>query len=483
MASPGFTQLSLLLFCIASGCAAPPRPQIPYAETVTQVESAALGGEAVIPATLPLEEQLSGPHPPDFYLQIALERNPQILAAQRGVAAEAETIPQVTALPNPMVTDRFWPIAANSPQTASGRMPNALMLSQELPWISKLRVQGDVAEQETAIALAELAQIRLSVAEQVQLTYYDLYYYQQAIAITRENQRLVEQLVEIARITATTPRGSQTDIYRAELEADRLRDQLITLERQLRLAQADMASLLHASPEVNPLATVELDLPPTPVAFDRLYDLAVRCRPELQEQLHAIVREERRRELAHLEYLPDLTVGVSWDWMTTSGAIAPSADGNDNIGFSVGASLPIWRDKLRAGVREAEHRAIQAARLYDAARDDTFRQIRRLIAQAESYEQQIELFQDAIIPRSQQTFDLSRSTYATGAVTFLDVIQDYRELLLVQMQLERARADLGQSQASLERLIGCELARPSAATVDSFPGEGLSSPIPAPPQG
>ena len=471
MARHAFIRLPLLLLSIISGCAAPPRPQAPYAGTVSQVEAAALGSEAFVPALLPEEEDLSGPHPPDFYLQIALERNPQILAAQRGVAAAAETIPQVTALPNPMVTDRFWPIAANSPQTASGRMPNALMLSQELPWISKLRVQGEVAEQETAIALAELAQTRLTVAEQVQLTYYDLYYYQQAIAITRENQRVVEQLVEIARITATTPRGSQADIYRAELEADRLRDQLITLERQLRMTQADMGSLLHASPEVTPLATVELDLPTTPVAVDRLYDIAVRCRPELQEQLHAIVREERRRELARLDYLPDLTVGFSWDWMTTSGAIAPSADGNDNIGFSVGASLPIWRDKLRAGVREAEHRAVQAARQYDATRDDTFRQIRRLIAQAESYEQQITLYQDAIIPRSQQTFDLSRSIYATGAVTFLDIVQDYRELLMVQMQRERLRADLGQTLAALERAIGCELARPSMAEEPFSPGD------------
>jgi outer membrane protein TolC len=400
---------------------------------------------------------LDGPRPLGLYLQVAAERNPRILAAQREVAAIVETIPQETALENPMLQDTFWPDPEHSPQTASGRMPNSLMVTQQLPWLAKLRVRGEVAEQEAKMALAQLNQAQLEVIEQVSLAYYDIYYYQQAIRITEENAKLLRDLVSISEARLRTG-GSQQDVLRAQLEVDQLQNQLIELRQQLRMAQADLAALLHASPDLEPLALEPLVLPETPAVIEWLYEVAVRCRPELQERLHTIVREERRRELAALEKYPDFTAGFSWDAMTTDQAIAPTADGLDNYGVIVGASLPIWHHRIRAGVREAEHRMVESARSYDATRDDTFRQIRRLMAQILATEQQIDLYRDTILPRAGQTLRVSIPEYSTGGTDFFQVFNNYSEVLRLQIQLARLQANLGQSLASLERVIGCQLA-------------------------
>jgi outer membrane protein TolC len=474
--------LPMLLLLIA-GCASQPKPEQQYADTAYKVQLAAANIETAAPATLPVEEHLTGAHPVEFYVQIALERNPEILAAQRTVAAEAQTIPQVTALEDPMLTDTFWPITQHSPQTASGRMPNSLMLSQKFPWLSKLRVRGEVAEQETKIALTQLAQAELNVTEQVYLAYYDIYYYQRAIGITLENEALLRDLVQFAEIRFRTG-GSQQDVLRAQLELDRLRDQLIGLRRQLRIAQADLAALLHASQDLELQAVERLDLPPAPEVIEGLYELAVRCRPELHERMHAIVRDERRRELAALEYYPDVTLGVGWDYMTTDDALSPVADGKDNIGFTVGVNVPIWRDRIRAGVREAEQRAVASARRYDAARDDTFRQIRRFIAQADAFEQQIALYRDKIIPRAEQTLQVSLADYRVGKVDFLQVIDNYTELLAFEIQLVRLQTNLGQTLASLERVVGCQLAEGPAISWEATPAplpDMLPAPAGAPP--
>ncbi|MGH7127299.1 MAG: TolC family protein, partial [Planctomycetaceae bacterium] len=412
-----------------AGCATPPLPQSACVETVGHVQL--VSGH--VPATLPIEPELDGPHPVEFYVQLALERNPEIRAAQREVAAEAERIPQVTALDDPMLEDRFWPIPDHSPQTASGRMPNSLMLSQKFPWFDKLRVRGEVAAQETQIALTELAETELRVIEQVHLAYYDIYYYQRAIEITQENEQLLRDLVDLAQIRIRTQMDAgQQDVLRAQLELDKLRQRIIVLRRQLRVAQADLAALLHASPELLPLAMEEIHVPSAPETIDQLYAAAVRCRPELQERLHAIVRDQRQRELACLEYYPDVTLGFGWDYMTTDQAISPVADSKDNYGFMVGINLPIWQDKLRAGVREAEHRVVASARRYDATRDETFRQIRRLIAEADAYEQQIALFRENILPRAEQTLEVSITDYRGGRVDFLQVIDNYSGVLTFQ---------------------------------------------------
>lgn len=453
-----FDPLPLALLLVAGCATAPPPPEHEYAEVAGHIALAACAGDVAAPATLPLEAELAGAHPVAFYLRIALERSPEILAAQRRVAAEAERIPQVTALDDPTLTDTFWPFPNNSLQTAAGRLPNTLSIQQRFPWLAKLRVRGEVVEQETKMALTQLAQAQLRVAQEVRLAYYDVAYYQEAIRITEENERLLQELVAFAEIRVTVG-GSAQDVLRAKLELDKLREQLIVLRRQLRQSQADLAALLHASPELEPLAETPLPPLPAPETVDQLYEIAVRCRPELQQQLHAIVRDQRRRELAALQYYPDFLAGAGWSAVTANNAVAArTANGHDNFNFTVGVSLPIWRDKLRAGVREAEHRVVEAARRYDAERDDTFRQIRRLIAQIDAVEKQLTLFRQSIVPRAKQTLDVSISDYRVGKVDFLQVIDNYTEWLMFQIQVVRLEANLGQALASLERVVGCQLA-------------------------
>ena len=461
--------------CLAAGCATPPAPEAGYAAVTHNVVQASAGYESVGPATLPPEPALSGVHDEAFYVRLALERNPNVLASRRAVAAVAETIPQQTALDDPMLSETFWPAPEHSPQTASGRMPFSLSVSQEVPWLSKLRVRGEVAEQEAKMALAQLAREELAVAEQVRLAYYDLYSLQRAIAVTRENEQLLEDLVGFAEARYRAG-GSQQDVLRVQIERERLRDQLIDYERRLEQAQADLAALVHASPETEPLASEALDLPTAPQALDRLYELAARCRPELRERVHRIVRDQRRRELARLDYYPDVTVGFDYDLMTTSEAISPVADGKDNLGMSVGVNLPVYRDRLRAGVREAEHRVVESARRYDAERDDTFRQIRRFVAAAEAAERQRALYRESIVPRAEQALEISVADYRVGRTDILQVVDNYTELLNFEIQLARFDADLGQAVASLDRVVGCEVAAVSPAASPTVPPE----PEPAP---
>ena len=466
------------VFAIA-GCLSAPPPQPQYAETAHKVQLASASYELQTPATLPIEDVLDGPHPVEVYVQIALERNPEVLAAQQRVSAEAQVIPQVTALDDPMLSDTFWPINDHALQTAAGRIPNTLSVSQKFPWLGKLRVRGEIAEQETKIALTQLAEAQLKVIEDVHLAYYEIYYNQQAISITEESEELLQQLVRFAEVRFRTG-GSQQDVLRAQLELDRLRDRLITLGRELRLSQADLAAILHTSPDTEPGAEESLVMPQTPEVIDRLYESAVKCRPELQGRLHAIVRDERKRELAALEYYPDVRAGIGWSAVTREDALAGNANGNDNINFMVEINIPLWRDKLRAGVREAEHRTLESARRYDATRDDTFRQIRRQIAQIDAFERQITLFRESIIPRAEQTLNVSIADYRVGKVDFLQIIDNWTELLVLQTQLARLQANLGQSLASLERAVGCQLASlpdaPEALEPEPEPAENDDAP-------
>lgn len=446
------------------------------------------------PATLPEEPFSEGPHDVGFYVSLALERNPEVLAAQRAVAAQAQVIPQVTSLSDPVITDTFMPVTSNSLQTAAGRAPNTLTLSQKFPWLSKLRVRGEIAEQDAKIALTRLAQSQLKVTEDVHLAYFEVAFLQRAIEVTEQDGELLQDLLQFADARYRTGAASYQDVLRAQVELDRLADRLIQLNRQLEQAQADLAATIHTNPDADLQATTQTPIPNVPGEIKQLYEAAVRCRPELQERLHAMVKSQRATELAELEYYPDFNLGFGWQTVTTDNALAGVANGHDNLAVTIGVELPIWRDRLRAGVHEAEHRTVESSLKYDSARDDTFRIIRRLTIQTQTLDEQIRLFQNNIIPRAEQALRVSAADYRVGKVDFQQIIDNWTDLLTFQIQLARLEANLAQSLASLERTIGCQLATiphtveggPVLVPNDSTDSEDADPPVdpdipPAPP--
>ena len=449
-----FVLLAAVLTLIG-GCANPRKMVGGYPEALDHLRMPTAGYSPS--ASRADAQNMDGSHTLDYYVQVALKRNPEILAMESRVAGQAEVVPQVTALPDPVLSNTVWPGAPNSPQTASGRMSNNLMVAQQFPWFGKLRLRGEVADLETRIALTQLAETHLKITEAVKASYYEIHFNQEALRITNENERLLRDYIKFAEVRYTAGQTSQQDVLRSQVELNKLQDQLIQLNQQLRMSQADLAKLLSISPEADLKAVKDKDAPPVPDQVDRLYEAAIAARPELQGRLDAIRRDERMVELAKLQYYPDITVGVNWGAITTNDALAKTATGNDNVGLIVAMNLPVWHNKLSAGVRQNQNRTVESAKLYDAARDETFRQIKRYTIQAHSLEQQISLFRKDIIPRADQTLNVSAADYRTGKVVMLQLIDNWTQLLRFQIQLARLEAALAQTIASLERVVGTEL--------------------------
>ena len=453
--------VAIAVLASLAGCASPPQSDPHYAATERHIHQVVAHEVSLVPELIQPDTEIEGEHPLNFYVQLALSQNPDILAAQRSISASSEVIPQVTALDDPMLIDTFQPLDDHSVQTAAGRAPNTLMLSQKFPWYGKLESRGQVAEQDVQIAMTRLAQAELKVTEDVRLSYYELRFSQRAIAITEEDAALLTDLLQIAEARYRTGAASQQDVLRAQVELNRLDDRLIALRRQLSQSQADLAKVLHTSPESHLLAQSNIEIPSAPEHIEQLYQLAAECRPELQERFYAIQKAQRGRDLAELDYYPDLTAGLGWQAVTNSEALSPVSNGNDNFAVTLGINLPIWRDKLDAGVREWEQRSLENARRYESTLDDTFRLIRRLMVQIDAIEQQLDLFKGSMIPKTEQALRVSTADYRVNKVDFQQLLDNWSDLLMFHLQVARLESNLAQTLARLERVVGCELAAPA----------------------
>ena len=149
--------VAIVLIASLAGCASPPQSDPHYAATENHIHQVVAHDVSHVPELIQTDGEIEGEHPLGYYVQLALGRNPEILAAQRSISAWSEVIPQVTAFDDPMLVDTFQPFDDHSVQTAAGRAPNTLMLSQKFPWYGKLETRGQIAEQDVQIAMTRLA--------------------------------------------------------------------------------------------------------------------------------------------------------------------------------------------------------------------------------------------------------------------------------------------------------------------------------------
>ena len=402
-----------------------------------------------------IEEAASPATPVSALVARAVVRSPSVQAARHRAAAAAQQITQMRSYDDPRLGTTYAPIDSNSLQTAGGRIPLSLTLSQSLPWRDKLDVRGQVAADEARRLSVLAVEAELKVALDVELAAADLWYADAAIEVARSDRTVLTSLEEVAKARVRSG-ASQQDVLSARLEADRLDNRIAGLHRLRGVAVARLAALLGEPPSVT--NGIRIDLPDADESGDveQLIDAAIACRPELKSLLFAVRRDRHKRRLACLDRYPDFDVGVGWQSVTRDEAISPVANGHDNVNLMVGVTLPVRHGRIDAGIREAEQQIFASSREYDAGVDAVRRDVFSAAVRLETLGEQLRLHEETLLPRSQQVLDVSLADYRGGKVTFVQVTQNYLAVLALRTEAARLRAERTKAAAELRRAIGCE---------------------------
>jgi outer membrane protein TolC len=138
---------------------------------------------------------------------------------------------------------------------------------------------------------------------------------------------------------------------------------------------------------------------------------------------------------------------------------APSDSGKNSLTVSIGASVPIWRDKLSAGVRQAGHELTAQQQSRAKLVNDLELDVRDQVIRLQTLADQMSLFQRVLIPQAREAQRSTEAAYQTGEVGVLDLLDSERVLLDVRLANERQRVDFLIALAELERAIGMRFPR------------------------
>jgi outer membrane protein TolC len=269
------------------------------------------------------------------------------------------------------------------------------------------------------------------------------------LAERRQMARILDQQLALARQLVTTAnaryaggQGAQPDVLRAEIEVSRLGGAVRSIAFEVRAAEAmlNTSLALPADAVVPPLESAATAA--VPAAWREVREAALRSRPELSAGRSEISRAQAEVAVMNAMYSPMA--------MVRTGPAYTMADG---LGWMVmvGISVPIWRDGLASGVREAEA-------MVGMARADVSAMTRMVEGEAATARLQVLAsrdrflaWRDEVIPRARRVIDPSIAAYSSGTLPLVSVLEAAGALWSAEAELVAAELELGLAWARLNR--------------------------------
>ena len=372
-------------------------------------------------------------------IRIASERRDEIQTARARVRAGEARPTIVSALTDPMIA----PSLDHLPFMMNGA-DVSVTIEQQIP-LSGIR------SHRRASALADVDRLRaeanrttLDVGIQAANAYLMLQERRRTAALLDEQIAFARDVIHAANARYASGTAPQSDVLRAEVEVARLEAIARALVGEVRGAEAmlNTSLALDADRPVPQLASLTLT---TPIPSWSVLKAALTSRPELAAGRAEIARAEAEVEVMRDMFRPMATI--------RTGPSYTMAEGRGWMAM-VGLSLPIWRSKLRAAVAEA-----QAMR--SMAEADLRAMMRMIEGEAAVAVNQLQAARDRqtalntdVLPRARMAIEPAVSSYASGQLPLVSVIEAVQALWLVQSDLITADTQLGLAWARLGRAIG-----------------------------
>lgn len=382
----------------------------------------------------------------DDLVKEALEKNPEILASKGMWEMARARIPQVKALPDPMLRFELQNIGLTGFTVGKMDMSMAgISLAQTIPYPGKRGLRQRVAERESDGAGAMTDAMRLSVVSRLKSAYYDLAFIEASIGVVDRTRRVLQDFEKTAQARYSVGEGIQQDVLKAQVEMSVLTQRAVTLDQMREGTGAMINSLLDRPPDA-PLGRPEDPGPMRPLLpLAKLNRLAVENNPELRARQRAIEASQTQVALMKKEYKPDFAVGGGWR----------SRGGMDDLyQVMVEVELPWQRERRKYGVQEALASTDAAQRNRRATEEMVLAKVRDLSTMAEKSARLSELYRTAILPQAAFALESAASAYRVGRVDMLMVLDGVRTLLENELMAQEQVADYHRAVARLEEVVG-----------------------------
>ncbi len=370
------------------------------------------------------------------YLAYALLNSPRVEAAYYDWAASVERITIERSLPDPQLT-----FEADIADTLMTLMPG---LMQAFPGPGKLTARARLATAESQTRYFAFESALIETAFDLKRAFFELHFLDERLRINQLNLGLLTDVEWIARAQHQTGKVPLQDVLRAQIERDRVATDLENLRDSRRPSLAAFKAALGMAPDQpDPPVPARFEPSDRSLTDEQLLDIAFQRNPRLKALESEVRTMQAGIAVAYKENVPDFTLGVATDVQPNPVIVRPDAS----------MTLPIWRDKIAAGIARAKAQELAARSRLTAEQIALTVEFANRSFQYREATRNLAVLSEVLLPKAQQSLDLAHASYSSGTTDFINVLEAERSLLDFQLAEVDARTQRELALAELSLLI------------------------------
>jgi cobalt-zinc-cadmium efflux system outer membrane protein len=398
--------------------------------------------------------QISVASPPTSLSQLLAEagaNNPQISAADHSARAAQQMVPQVTTLPDPTFT--YQQLSVGSPKPFAGYTNSdfayiGVGASQELPYPGKLRARGAVAERDADTKQAQVEVTKTSIADAVKADYLQLAYLQQTLGILRQNEAVLDQLIQDATAHYQVGQGMQQDVLQAQVNRTKVVKEITMHHQRMGQVQAHLKGLLSRDQGSPDIVTEDLIATPLQRTSDELLAMVRHNNPQIQVDASSIRKQDAQLASAKREGKPDFEVGYIYQ--------NTDRKYRDYYMFTLDVRFP-RKKRVDAEIAEATEKRSESQQTFNAHLQQQLAEVQEGYVKAASDEELLKEYREGLIPQSDAAYRATLSAYASNREPFPHVLSYFTDLLSLKLEYAQTLVDHEAALAHLETLTGATL--------------------------
>lgn len=329
------------------------------------------------------------------------------------------------------------------------RMNYETMVSQTIPFPTKLLLRGIAASKEADMAYQEFKEEERKIAWNVEQPYYSLFLAKKTVEALEETKTLLEQFSRAVRSRYEAGQATQVDNLKVEIELSQLKVELFDWKQKEHIANAEISRQLNQS--LDAVYEIGKDLMKEEFKYSRseLETAAIEKKPELQMFKVAVEKTKTESLLAKTDWLPEITGRIEIRDFAEEGM---EREYDNFIGFSV----PVWSllKGLGGSWRGADEEIKAAEALYTDMRNETLLSVHRAYARIEAAKFALDTFEKETLPQARQQVQVALSAYEAGKENVLMLIDAQRTLKNLQILYTKAWAEYEMGLSDLRLAVG-----------------------------
>lgn len=389
----------------------------------------------------------AGPQPAESFsleqcLRIAYQKNPLMREARHQSESAKGDWLEAEALPDPEIEIDIGGLKRDGSGSRKGSV-DTFTVRQPLDPLGTRFLRGRMAHDEVRIAGYQTARAWTEVSTKVRELYAEILTREKEITVVRNNLDATRQFLTAVESKFQSGSVLKSDLIRAGIENSRAENEVLVVEKDLKLAKGRMNVLLGRAVEDEFVPDGVLAYEPLQQRYETLMEKAKIERSDLKA---AEIRLSQKKKGVWSEVLtavfPKMSIGVE--------RVTESFDNDTSL--LIAASYPLWGFNL-GGIKKAKaEKKIHEVRL-DAFKSQISLEVYEAFTETDLADKQVRIQKQFL----EETNELLRQTtlqYQEAEMSFLSYLENIKTIKETRLGYFQALKNFKEKLALLEQAVG-----------------------------